>query len=220
MQPVDQHAAHHRGVSRRGPRHLPRLRAALGHAGPRTAAAALPSPTWLPPARWWPTWPPSSPGGGIRATWATVGFLFASTGRGADRPSARRCGPAYRSPRARPLRRDLGRRTRASAPEHLAGSLVRLLAGTPGQEVASHTFSHFYCLEEGQTGGRPAGRPGRGPGHRLARHGTRADQSGPAPQPVESPLRRGGAGERLQLLPGSPTVMGPPGPAGATTSDR
>ncbi len=25
-----------------------------------------------------------------------------------------------------------------------------MLAGTPGQEVGSHTFSHFYCLEEGQ----------------------------------------------------------------------
>ena len=37
-----------------------------------------------------------------------------------------------------------------SDPEHLAGSLVRLLADTPGQEVGSHTFSHFYCLEQGQ----------------------------------------------------------------------
>jgi len=33
---------------------------------------------------------------------------------------------------------------------HLAGSLVRTLATTPGQEVASHTFSHYYCLEAGQ----------------------------------------------------------------------
>ena len=31
----------------------------------------------------------------------------------------------------------------------MAGSLVDLLAGTPGQEVASHTFSHYCCLEQG-----------------------------------------------------------------------
>jgi hypothetical protein len=37
-----------------------------------------------------------------------------------------------------------------SDPLHLAGSLVRLIASTPGQEVGSHTFSHYYCLEAGQ----------------------------------------------------------------------
>src|SRR6202035_723776 len=33
---------------------------------------------------------------------------------------------------------------------HLAGSLVDLIAASPGQEVGSHTFSHYYCLEPGQ----------------------------------------------------------------------
>ena len=35
-------------------------------------------------------------------------------------------------------------------PEHLAGSLVDLIGRTAGQEVGSHTFSHYYCLEPGQ----------------------------------------------------------------------
>ncbi|WP_053365157.1 polysaccharide deacetylase family protein [Bacillus sp. FJAT-27245] len=32
-----------------------------------------------------------------------------------------------------------------------APHLVEQIASTPGQEVATHTFSHYYCLEEGQT---------------------------------------------------------------------
>ena len=35
-------------------------------------------------------------------------------------------------------------------PEHLAASLVELIRFSAGQEVASHTFSHYYCLEPGQ----------------------------------------------------------------------
>jgi hypothetical protein len=35
-------------------------------------------------------------------------------------------------------------------PLHFAASLIRLIAATPHQEIGTHTFSHFYCLEEGQ----------------------------------------------------------------------
>ncbi len=38
-------------------------------------------------------------------------------------------------------------------PEHLAGSLVDLIGASAGQEVGSHTFSHYYCLEPGQNEG-------------------------------------------------------------------
>jgi hypothetical protein len=34
---------------------------------------------------------------------------------------------------------------------HFAPHLVKMIADTPGQEMASHTFSHYYCLEKGQT---------------------------------------------------------------------
>jgi hypothetical protein len=35
-------------------------------------------------------------------------------------------------------------------PYHFAPSLIRRIAATPGQSVGSHTFAHYYCLEEGQ----------------------------------------------------------------------
>jgi hypothetical protein len=87
----------------------------------------------------------------IRATWATVGILFASTREAVDaaRPSVR---PSYRRSELDPYSEPIGESEDVD-PEHLAGSLVRRLASTPGQEVASHTFSHFYCLEEGQDDG-------------------------------------------------------------------
>jgi peptidoglycan/xylan/chitin deacetylase (PgdA/CDA1 family) len=85
----------------------------------------------------------------IRATWATVGFLFARTGAElADHLPERR--PSYLESAYDPYGEPVGS-DEAHDPEHLAGSLIRLLADTVGQEVASHTFSHFYCLEAGQT---------------------------------------------------------------------
>jgi peptidoglycan/xylan/chitin deacetylase (PgdA/CDA1 family) len=36
-------------------------------------------------------------------------------------------------------------------PFHYADSLVRQIVNTKHQELGSHTFSHFYCNEEGQT---------------------------------------------------------------------
>jgi peptidoglycan/xylan/chitin deacetylase (PgdA/CDA1 family) len=84
----------------------------------------------------------------IRATWATVGFLFASTDSElSDHLPATR--PPYLRNELDPYAEVLGG-GEVSDPEHFAGSLVRLLADSPGQEVGSHTFSHFYCLEQGQ----------------------------------------------------------------------
>ncbi len=87
-------------------------------------------------------------GRGIRATWATVGLLFASSHRqlAARLPVVR---PSYDRAELDPYSEPVGD-DEQSDPEHLAGSIVRRLASTDGQEVASHTFSHFYCLEAGQ----------------------------------------------------------------------
>ncbi len=86
---------------------------------------------------------------GIRATWATVGFLFASTKQQFQQnlPSVR---PSYTHPELDPYSEPIGE-DEEHDPEHLAGSLVDLLAATPGQEVGSHTFSHYYCLEARQS---------------------------------------------------------------------
>jgi hypothetical protein len=35
-------------------------------------------------------------------------------------------------------------------PFHFGGSLLRRIAERPTQEIGTHTFSHYYCLEEGQ----------------------------------------------------------------------
>jgi peptidoglycan/xylan/chitin deacetylase (PgdA/CDA1 family) len=85
----------------------------------------------------------------IRATWATVGFLFASTHDElhAYRPDER---PAYDRREYDPYVEPVGS-DELEDPQHLAGSLVDALATMPGQEIASHTFSHYYCLESGQT---------------------------------------------------------------------
>jgi hypothetical protein len=85
----------------------------------------------------------------VRATWATVGMLFASSRSEltAAFPTIR---PHYARAELDPYSEVVGD-DEDSDPLHYAGSLVRYLAATAGQEVASHTFSHFYCLEEGQT---------------------------------------------------------------------
>jgi peptidoglycan/xylan/chitin deacetylase (PgdA/CDA1 family) len=88
---------------------------------------------------------------GIRATWATVGFLFFE---GKDElldslPAER---PAYlsRSLSNYAYLDEVGRDER-SDPYYFAPSLIRKIARTPGQEIGTHTLSHFYCLEPGQT---------------------------------------------------------------------
>ncbi|MBA2662340.1 MAG: polysaccharide deacetylase family protein [Bradymonadaceae bacterium] len=87
---------------------------------------------------------------GIHATWATVGLLFFES-----RAELLACLP---STRPRYARRQLcpfegilsvGKNERED-PFHFAPSLIAQIAATPGQEVATHTFSHYYCLERGQ----------------------------------------------------------------------
>jgi len=83
---------------------------------------------------------------GIRATWATVGFVFMES---FDELQARRPTllPAYRNPAFCPYRYSDAPVSRERA-FHFAPELVQQILETPGQEVASHTLSHFYCLEE------------------------------------------------------------------------
>jgi hypothetical protein len=85
----------------------------------------------------------------ICATWATVGFLFASSRDEVDAylPSER---PKYPRVELDPYVESIGL-DEEHDPEHLAGSLVELIGRSAGQEVGSHTFSHYYCLEPGQS---------------------------------------------------------------------
>ena len=85
----------------------------------------------------------------IRATWATVGFLFASTRDEVDAHLPRER-PTYTRAELDPYVETIGI-DEEHDPEHLAGSLVDLIGASTGQEVGSHTFSHYYCLESGQS---------------------------------------------------------------------
>jgi len=88
---------------------------------------------------------------GIHATWATVGFLFYS-GRDELLKNLPEPLPAYEDRSLSPygVIGSTGNREEED-PLHYAPSLIKQIAASPGQEVATHTFSHYYCLEKGQT---------------------------------------------------------------------
>jgi peptidoglycan/xylan/chitin deacetylase (PgdA/CDA1 family) len=85
----------------------------------------------------------------IAATWATVGLLFAHSKEEAKRyaPSVR---PRYLRPELDPYE-DWGDGSASENQLRYAPALVEQIAGTPGQEIGCHTFSHYYCLEPGQS---------------------------------------------------------------------
>jgi peptidoglycan/xylan/chitin deacetylase (PgdA/CDA1 family) len=85
---------------------------------------------------------------GVSATWATVGLLFAASREERERfaPVVR---PAYDDPRLCPYAEPVGE-GEADDPLHYAPGLIRAIQATPGQEVGTHTFSHYYCMEPGQ----------------------------------------------------------------------
>lgn len=84
----------------------------------------------------------------IQATWAIVGFLFARSGEELKSfsPVSR---PNYRDSRLNPYAERIGG-DEASDPFHFAPSLIDRIAQTSGQEIATHSFSHYYALEAGQ----------------------------------------------------------------------
>ncbi len=88
---------------------------------------------------------------GLRATWATVGFLFCAS---KDEllsvlPDER---PAYANPRLSSYAYlDEVGRDEAADPYVFGASLIDRIRTTPGQEIGTHTLSHFYCLEDGAT---------------------------------------------------------------------
>lgn len=85
---------------------------------------------------------------GIAATWATIGMLFAHNRQELTDffPLVR---PRYHQRRFDPYREDIGR-NESEDPLHFAASLLEIIRETPRQEIGSHTFSHYFCLEDGQ----------------------------------------------------------------------
>ena len=85
---------------------------------------------------------------GIHASWATVGLLLCE-GR-ADAQARCPNHPAYHQLGIR-IHDVIARSgdSEADDPYHYALSLTKRIAAVPGQEIATHTFSHYYCMEQG-----------------------------------------------------------------------
>lgn len=87
----------------------------------------------------------------IHATWATVGFLFGENEKELRSFFPEQL-PSYENEVLSAYRcfGSIGK-NELEAPCYYGSSLVRKIAAVPGQELASHTFSHYYCREAGQT---------------------------------------------------------------------
>lgn len=86
----------------------------------------------------------------VHATWAVVGFLLFDDRAEllANLPKVR---PFYKNKYLSPYE-DLPSIGENETEDglHFAASLVRQITATPYQELGTHTFSHYYCLENGQ----------------------------------------------------------------------
>lgn len=88
----------------------------------------------------------------IHATWATVGFLFAKN-KAQLLEFCPKIRPTYKNEALlyyTLIDRDEIGENEIDDPYHFAPSLIEKIIATPGQELASHTFTHYYCNEEGQ----------------------------------------------------------------------
>lgn len=87
----------------------------------------------------------------IHSTWAVVGFMFFSNKKELYSGLPKLL-PIYHDKNLSPYPylEHIGENEQ-SDPMHYAPSLIKRIASCQGQEVASHTFSHYYCLEPGQS---------------------------------------------------------------------
>jgi len=87
---------------------------------------------------------------GIHATWATLGFLFFK-----DIAQLRQQLPGvlpdYQNRQLSSYRYIDERTWGDDDLYHFAPDAIARIRRCPGQEIGTHTFSHYYCLEEGQT---------------------------------------------------------------------
>lgn len=87
----------------------------------------------------------------IHATWATIGMLMTeSRDELLSLLPTEQLRPQYEDMKTSSYYHiamaSIGRNEKED-PNHFAPSLVEEILNTPGQELASHTFSHFYCID-------------------------------------------------------------------------
>ena len=87
----------------------------------------------------------------IHTTWATVGFLFFNDKQILKEALPVKL-PTYTNKQLSNYNyMDHVGMNEEEDPFHYAYSLIEQVAQSNHQEIATHTFSHYYCLEEGQT---------------------------------------------------------------------
>ena len=85
----------------------------------------------------------------IHATWATLGFLYYENFEQLKDNLPKQL-PSYSKEGLSPYKYF----NTSSSPElelHFCPETIATIARCSGQEIATHTFSHYYCLEAGQT---------------------------------------------------------------------
>ena len=88
----------------------------------------------------------------VKATFATVGFLFAST-KEELLSYCPQIKPQYKDPNLSPYNGHFDQMNKSESEDkyHYAAEMIKLLKEYPDQEIGTHTFSHYYCNSEGQT---------------------------------------------------------------------
>lgn len=84
----------------------------------------------------------------ISATWCAVGMLFAKSPAEAERYFPRKR-PHYENTSLCAYAHKL-RNSHQDENLYYAPDLIATVAEHPGQEIGTHTFSHYYCCEKGQ----------------------------------------------------------------------
>lgn len=86
----------------------------------------------------------------MKVTWATVGMLFNQNWEEwlANHPKNL---PSYQNKKLDAYGYGLAHQHSGFDRYFFAPDLIQRILLTPGQELATHTYSHYYCLENGQT---------------------------------------------------------------------
>ena len=84
----------------------------------------------------------------IKATWAIVGFLFNST-REKFYKYKPLLEPSYKDDRINPYLENIGLSEEFDK-IHYAESIFKMIHKFPGQEIGSHTYSHYNCKDKSQ----------------------------------------------------------------------
>lgn len=85
----------------------------------------------------------------IKATWATVGFLFNESINDYHKYKPGLL-PSYKDKKLNAFGVPIGPNEEIDE-LHYGYSLIQKIAKCPGQELGSHSYSHYYCQAEGQT---------------------------------------------------------------------